>query len=251
MENSGGASGGTLRTEQGSTRACCCCWRIFACRQGEESFLQEGNSCLDLPNQAACKSGWQSCGGRPEYRTTFAVFVRRGAPLTNNNSDDAICGQNNPGSARPGASAPTGAPPLHVPQRQGGRFRRTGEPHELPGVYPQSPLAELCVTRARCRFHPREAQTARAFLQSFPEYAPTPLVALPALAAFLGLGRLFVKDESVRFGLKAFKALGSCLCGWTLAGTSTGRSFGGTQPGALVLPCGARKTRRHDFCHGH
>jgi diaminopropionate ammonia-lyase len=37
---------------------------------------------------------------------------------------------------------------------------------------------------------------------------PTPLVALPALAARLGLGELRIKDESQRFGFGAFKALG-------------------------------------------
>ena len=55
---------------------------------------------------------------------------------------------------------------------------------------------------------PAQAQQARAFHRSFPQYAPTPLVALPALGARLGLGGLFIKDESPRFGLNAFKVLG-------------------------------------------
>lgn len=37
---------------------------------------------------------------------------------------------------------------------------------------------------------------------------PTPLVRLPALAARLGLGGVWVKDETSRFGLPAFKSLG-------------------------------------------
>lgn len=37
---------------------------------------------------------------------------------------------------------------------------------------------------------------------------PTPLVALPALASRLGLGAFWVKDETSRFGLPAFKSLG-------------------------------------------
>jgi diaminopropionate ammonia-lyase len=45
--------------------------------------------------------------------------------------------------------------------------------------------------------------------QSLPEYHPTPTHALPALARELGLRQIFVKDESHRFGLKAFKALGA------------------------------------------
>lgn len=40
-------------------------------------------------------------------------------------------------------------------------------------------------------------------------YAPTPVVSLPALARSLGIARLHVKDESWRFGLRAFKGLGA------------------------------------------
>lgn len=48
-----------------------------------------------------------------------------------------------------------------------------------------------------------------AFHRGLPGYAPTPLVELATLAAELGVGRLFVKDESQRLGLPAFKALGA------------------------------------------
>jgi diaminopropionate ammonia-lyase len=47
------------------------------------------------------------------------------------------------------------------------------------------------------------------FHRSIPGYQPTPLVRLPNLAARLGVGEIFVKDESHRFGLKAFKAMGA------------------------------------------
>ena len=56
---------------------------------------------------------------------------------------------------------------------------------------------------------PAQAQTSRAFHRSFPGYAPTPLVELRALSARLGIHRLWVKDESPRFGLNAFKVLGA------------------------------------------
>jgi len=45
--------------------------------------------------------------------------------------------------------------------------------------------------------------------RSIPEYRPTPLVELPDLARDLGVGKILVKDEGLRFGLKAFKALGA------------------------------------------
>ncbi len=51
-------------------------------------------------------------------------------------------------------------------------------------------------------------KSALAFHRSFPEYAVTPLHPLKAFATELGLGGLYVKDESYRFGLNAFKVLG-------------------------------------------
>ena len=53
-----------------------------------------------------------------------------------------------------------------------------------------------------------EAKKARAFHESFPQYARTPLTRLEKMAAYLGLKELYVKDESYRFGLNAFKVLG-------------------------------------------
>lgn len=53
-----------------------------------------------------------------------------------------------------------------------------------------------------------EGEKARAFHQGFPQYEVTPLTELPLMADHLGLGTLFVKDESYRFGLNAFKVLG-------------------------------------------
>ena len=49
---------------------------------------------------------------------------------------------------------------------------------------------------------------AREFHKSFPQYTITPLAKLDGMAEGLGLGGLFVKDESYRFGLNAFKVLG-------------------------------------------
>lgn len=45
--------------------------------------------------------------------------------------------------------------------------------------------------------------------QTLPGYAPTPLIELPKIAEQLGVARLFVKDESQRFDLGAFKFLGA------------------------------------------
>ncbi len=49
---------------------------------------------------------------------------------------------------------------------------------------------------------------ARADISAWPGYAPTPLRALPGVAEEAGVAALHVKDESDRFGLGSFKALG-------------------------------------------
>ncbi|MCI9175401.1 MAG: diaminopropionate ammonia-lyase [Lachnospiraceae bacterium] len=53
-----------------------------------------------------------------------------------------------------------------------------------------------------------EMEKAGNFHKSFPQYEETPLTPLPGLAGYLGLKKLYVKDESYRFGLNAFKVLG-------------------------------------------
>ena len=53
------------------------------------------------------------------------------------------------------------------------------------------------------------ADDVRLFHRTMPGYAETPLVEVPAVAAELQVGRVFVKDESSRLGLPAFKILGA------------------------------------------
>lgn len=53
-----------------------------------------------------------------------------------------------------------------------------------------------------------EMEKAGNFHKSFPQYEATPLTPLNNLADYLGVKRLYVKDESYRFGLNAFKVLG-------------------------------------------
>lgn len=57
-------------------------------------------------------------------------------------------------------------------------------------------------------FNIEEAQKIYEFHKTIPQYYETPLVALSALAKYYGVSSIFVKDESFRFGLNSFKALG-------------------------------------------
>ncbi|MFL0583958.1 diaminopropionate ammonia-lyase [Solibacillus silvestris] len=52
------------------------------------------------------------------------------------------------------------------------------------------------------------AKKVSAFHRSFPQYKPTPLAVLNNLSKEWNVSKIFVKDESYRFGLNAFKALG-------------------------------------------
>ena len=51
-------------------------------------------------------------------------------------------------------------------------------------------------------------QKVISFHRSFPQYSVTPLAKLKKMAGYLGIKGLYVKDESYRFGLNAFKVLG-------------------------------------------
>lgn len=67
---------------------------------------------------------------------------------------------------------------------------------------PKTDDKQLCVMSLE------NVKKARDFHKSFPQYSVTPLANLSNMAEFLGLKSFFVKDESYRFGLNAFKVLG-------------------------------------------
>ncbi|MFK0112084.1 diaminopropionate ammonia-lyase [Streptomyces sp. NPDC091217] len=90
-------------------------------------------------------------------------------------------------------------------------------------------LARPSARTWRCAPAPVEVQ---GFHAALPDYAPTPLIELPSLAAELGIGRVFVKDESCRLGLPAFKALGAS---WAVHRTLAERAANGMEAGPLTL----------------
>ncbi|MEU6764945.1 diaminopropionate ammonia-lyase [Streptomyces sp. NPDC046853] len=81
----------------------------------------------------------------------------------------------------------------------------------------------------RCTPAPAEVREFHALL---PEYAPTPLTELPSLAGEWGVGRVFVKDESSRLGLPAFKALGAS---WAVHRLLAERAAYGRDSGPVTL----------------
>jgi len=71
------------------------------------------------------------------------------------------------------------------------------------------PIQQKSPTKADISFLSQDnIEKVQAFHASFPMYQETPLHSLPGLAGRLGVRGFYVKDESPRFGLNAFKALG-------------------------------------------
>lgn len=70
---------------------------------------------------------------------------------------------------------------------------------------------------------PDEIGKAKAFHESFPQYSRTPLAKLTNMASYLGLGEVYLKDESYRFGLNAFKVLGGSFAIAKYIASQTGK----------------------------
>ena len=58
-------------------------------------------------------------------------------------------------------------------------------------------------------FNKDQAKIVHQYHKTLPEYKPTPLRDLASLARKLNLKNIWVKDESKRFNLNAFKVLGA------------------------------------------
>ena len=71
-----------------------------------------------------------------------------------------------------------------------------------------------------------EVKKVRAFHRSFPQYKPTPLCKLDSAARRMGIQGIFVKDESYRFGLNAFKVLGGSYAVASEIAAAVGRDIG-------------------------
>ncbi|MDR2924074.1 MAG: diaminopropionate ammonia-lyase [Treponema sp.] len=79
-----------------------------------------------------------------------------------------------------------------------------------------------------------ETEKACGFHRSFPRYERTPLVSLSNLAKLFGIKGIYIKDESFRFGLNAFKALGGSYAIARYIAKRLGRDIAGIDYNALV-----------------
>ena len=76
----------------------------------------------------------------------------------------------------------------------------------------------------------------RRFHRSFPQYSVTPMAALDHLAADLGVGGIYIKDESHRFGLNSFKALGATFSLASFIAKTVGRQVWELDYSVLTSP---------------
>jgi diaminopropionate ammonia-lyase len=98
-------------------------------------------------------------------------------------------------------------------------------------AYPQARphLLEALGAKGRAR--------ATDYLNACPMNKPTPLYAMPNLAATLGIGSLAIKDEGQRLGLKSFKALGGAYAVMSLIlSEAEKRLRSALKPADLVSP---------------
>ena len=82
-------------------------------------------------------------------------------------------------------------------------------------------------------FSVEEAAKARKFHSTFPVYQTTPLVSLEKLAEKLSVKGIYLKDESWRFGLNAFKVLGASYAIANEIGRRIGKDI--TETGGSLL----------------
>ncbi len=82
----------------------------------------------------------------------------------------------------------------------------------------------------------QQAETVREFHKSFPMYVPTPLASLPETAKALGVGAIYVKNESFRFGLNAFKVLGGSYAIGNILSRRLGKPLPETGYDVLTAP---------------
>jgi len=116
------------------------------------------------------------------------------------------------------------------------------------GVLNRHPARHVRNDRARARRQYGEAEravldeagaaTARESIAAWPGYEPSPLVFLPGLAAAAGVASIAWHDESGRFGLGSFKALGGAYAVHRCLAERVAARTGTAPPGAEALASG-------------
>ena len=86
-----------------------------------------------------------------------------------------------------------------------------------------------------------EARSALREIEAWPGYRASPLVFLPGLASRVGVGSLAYQDESGRFGLRSFKALGGAYAVYRHLAREVAARTGGRDVSSEALAAGAHR----------
>lgn len=113
----------------------------------------------------------------------------------------------------------------------GAGVRACRNPAAAPPCEPYGPQRAAILNEAGFASAERE-------ISQWPGYAVSPLRSLPALAARLGIGALYYKDEGDRFGLKSFKALGGAYAVYRLLAQAVAGHNGGQPASAAEILSG-------------
>ena len=93
-------------------------------------------------------------------------------------------------------------------------------------------------------------ENVRAYHRSFPVYKETPLACLKETAKALGVSSIYVKDESYRFGLNAFKVLGGSYAMGHYLADKLGIDMKEVTYEKLTSEENAQGARGYYLCHG-
>ncbi|MBB4826201.1 diaminopropionate ammonia-lyase [Sporosarcina luteola] len=96
-------------------------------------------------------------------------------------------------------------------------------------------------------FQPQTVDRIRDFLQSHPAYQETPYHSLKQLAAHLNIHNLIIKDESLRFGLNAFKGVGGLYAMGRVVAERAGLDFSSLSFSQLLEPEARKKLGEMTF----
>jgi diaminopropionate ammonia-lyase len=107
---------------------------------------------------------------------------------------------------------------------------RTHEVQHVPNSYRANASERRAISQAL--LSDREVMKAQAEIMAWQGYAATPLLSMRGLARRLHVAELLLKDESHRFGLGSFKALGGPYAAYRLIGDRL--HLGGPHDGTLL-----------------
>ena len=90
-------------------------------------------------------------------------------------------------------------------------------------IHNNGDIAKKNPAKAKEMFPIERAREAQNFHRQIPGYNMTPLAALPHLAHMLGIGGIYVKDESQRLQMRSFKVMGGSYAVYRLVKQILGR----------------------------